>query len=123
LGLDKDHTAQVYLTAKTSLNLYRRVADRPELQAGYAMGPRELEMAACGLFFVRDPRPEGDEVLSFLPRFSSPAEASDQLHHYLRHDHYRAKLAVRAREAIQDRTFTNAAKRLLGLLDRAPITR
>jgi spore maturation protein CgeB len=122
-GLDNDQTAQVYRSAKTSLNLYRREADRPELQAGYAMGPRELEMAACGLFFVRDPRPEGDEVLSFLPRFSSPAEASDQLHHYLRHDHYRAKLAVRAREAIQDRTFTNAAKRLLGLLDRAPITR
>ena len=74
-------------------------------------------MAACGLFFLRDPRPEGDELLPFLPRFDTPQDASDQLRHYLRHDHYRAKLAVRAREAIQDRTFTTAAKRLLGLLE------
>jgi hypothetical protein len=115
-GLDNDQAAQVYRSAKASLNLYRREADRPELVAGYAMGPRELEMAACGLFFARDPRPEGDELLSFLPRFSTPQEASDQIRHYLRHDHYRAKLAVRAREAIQDRTFENAAKRLLRLL-------
>jgi hypothetical protein len=116
-GLDNDQTAQVYRSAKTSLNLYRREADRPELVEGYAMGPREVEMAACGLFFLREPRPEGDEVLGFLPRFDTPAEASDQLRHYLRHDHYRAKLAVRAREAIEDRTFTEAAKRLLTLLD------
>lgn len=122
-GLDNDQTAQVYRSAKASLNLYRQEADRPELQEGWAMGPREVEMAACGLFFLRDPRPEGDEVLGFLPRFDTPQDASDQLRHYLRHDHYRAKLAVRAREAIQDRTFTTAAKRLLGLLDRAPITR
>jgi spore maturation protein CgeB len=89
----------------------------PELSAGYSMGPRELEMAACGLFFVRDPRPEGDRLLSFLPQFDSPQEATDQLRHYLRYDHYRAKLALRAREAVADRTFENAARRLLGLLD------
>jgi spore maturation protein CgeB len=53
-----------------------------------------------------------------LPTFGSPQDASDQLRHYLRHDHYRAKLAVRAREAIADRTFTEAAKRLLRLLER-----
>jgi spore maturation protein CgeB len=53
-GLDNDQTAQVYRSAKTSLNLYRREADRPELQAGYAMGPREVEMAACGLWFARE---------------------------------------------------------------------
>jgi spore maturation protein CgeB len=115
-GLDNDQTAQVYRSAKASLNLYRREADRPELSVGHAMSPRELEMAACGLFFLREPRPEGDEILAMLPTFGSPQDASDQLRHYLRHDHYRAKLAVRAREAIADRTFTNAAKRLLGLL-------
>jgi spore maturation protein CgeB len=122
-GLDNDQTAQVYRSAKASLNLYRREADRPELSVGHAMSPREVEMAACGLFFLREPRPEGDEILAMLPTFGSPQDASDQLRHYLRHDHYRAKLAVRAREAVADRTFDNAAKRLLGLLDRAPITR
>lgn len=117
-GLDNDQTAQVYRSAKTSLNLYRREADRPELSVGHAMSPREIEMAASGLFFLREPRPEGDELLGFLPRFDTPAEASDQLRHYLRHDQYRAKLAVRAREAIADRTFENAARRLLALLEK-----
>ena len=115
-GLDNDQTAQVYRSAKASLNLYRREADRPELSVGHAMSPREVEMAACGLFFLREPRPEGDETLPMLPTFGSPQDASDQLRHYLRHDHYRAKLAVRAREAIKDRTFDNAAKRLLARL-------
>jgi spore maturation protein CgeB len=115
-GLDNDQTAQVYRSAKASLNLYRREADRPELSVGHAMSPREIEMAATGLFFLREPRPEGDELLPMLPRFDTPQEASDQLRHYLRHDHYRAKLAVRAREAIADRTFANAAKRLLARL-------
>jgi spore maturation protein CgeB len=118
-GLDNDQAAQVYRSAKASLNLDRREADRPELSVGHAMSPREVEMAACGLFFLREPRPEGDEVLPMLPTFGSPQDASDQLRHYLRHDHYRAKLAVRAREAIQDRTFDNAAKRLLERLDPA----
>lgn len=117
-GLDNDQAAQVYRSAAVSLNLYRQEADRPELSVGYAMSPREVEMAACGLFFLRDPRPEGDEVLAMLPTFGSPQDASDQLRHYLHHDHYRAKLAVRARDAIVDRTFDNAARRLLTLLEK-----
>jgi spore maturation protein CgeB len=121
--VDNEQVAQIYRSSKASLNLYRREAERPELSAGWSMGPRELELAACGLFFVRDPRPEGDELLPMLPTFETPQDATDQLRHYLRHDHYRAKAAARARDAIADRTFTNAAKRLLGLLDRAPITR
>lgn len=122
-GLDNDQTAQVYRSSSMSLNLYRREADRPELSTGWSCGPRELEMAACGLPFLRDPRPEGDELFPLLPTFSSPEEASEKLRFYLRKPALRAAAAFTAREAIQDRTFTNAAKRLLGLLDRAPITR
>jgi spore maturation protein CgeB len=122
-ALDNDQTAQVYRSSLTSLNLYRREAERPELQDGYAMGPRELEMAACGLWFARDPRPEGDEVLPMLPTFTSPGEAGDLVRWHLTHTQARRDAASKAREAIAERTFTNSAARLLELLDRQPVAR
>jgi spore maturation protein CgeB len=116
--LDNDKTVQVYRSARLGLNLYRREAQRPELTQGWAMGPREVEMAACGLFFLRDPRPEGDEVLDMLPTFTSPDEASDLLRYWLARPRERAELALKAREAVADRTFTNYAAQLLRLLER-----
>lgn len=115
--LDNDRTVEVYRSARVGLNLYRREAQRPELSAGYAMGPREVEMAATGLFFLRDPRPEGDEVLGMLPSFSSPGEASELLRYWLARPDERAALAVKAREAVADRTFAHHAAELLRLLD------
>lgn len=109
--------ADVYRAAKLGINLYRREAERPELSAGWAMGPREVEMAACGLPFLRDPRGEGDEVLGMLPTFASPEEASEQLRWWLTHEDERAAVARKAREAVADRTFTNNAAGLLRLLD------
>ncbi len=76
-----------------------------------------MEMAACGLFFLRDPRPEGDEVFPMLPTFTSPEEAADLLRWHLAHEDERAKAARQAREAIADRTFTNHARSLLRLFD------
>jgi len=115
--LDNEATADVYRSARVGLNLYRREAQRPELSAGYAMGPREVEMAACGAFFLRDPRPEGDEVLGMLPSFTSPAHASELLRYYLDRPDERVALAAKAREAVADRTFHNHAAELLRLLD------
>jgi hypothetical protein len=82
------------------------------------MGPRELELAACGAFFLRDPRGEGDELLPMLPRFESPAEASALLRWYLDHPDQRAELAAAARSAVQDRTFDTNAARLLRLMEK-----
>lgn len=115
--LDNAKTADVYRSAKASLNLYRREAQAPELVVGTAMGPRELEMAACGLFFLRDHRPEGDEVLDMLPTFDSPAEASELLRYWLARPDERQVLADKARDAIADRTFDAQAQQLLRLLD------
>jgi spore maturation protein CgeB len=116
--LDNAQTAEVYRAARMGLNLYRREAERPELADGWAMGPREVEMAACGLPFLRDPRGEGDQVLGMLPTFTSPADASEQLRWWLNHDGWRSTVAGLARTAIADRTFTNAARSLLQQLDR-----
>jgi spore maturation protein CgeB len=113
--LDNADTATLYRSAKVGLNLYRREG---ESAAGWSMGPREVEMAACGLFFLRDPRPETDAVLSMLPAFAAPAEAGELLRWWLRHDEHRETAALKAREAIQDRTFDHTAARLLRLLER-----
>jgi spore maturation protein CgeB len=114
---DNDEGAELYRSAKMGLNLYRREHDDGSTAAGVSMGPREVEMAACGLFFLRDPRPEGDHVLSMLPTFSGPDEAAEQIRWWLDHDDARQAVASQALVAIGPRTFTNSAIRLLGLLE------
>ncbi len=114
--LDNDKTVQVYRSVKVGINLYRREAETPELSVGWAVGPREVEMAACGAFFLRDPRPEGDELLPSLPTFTSPGEASEQLRWWLANPAARDAAALKAREAVADRTFDHAASRLLRLI-------
>src|SRR5262245_44199440 len=118
--LDNEDTADLYRSAKVGLNLYRREAAHPELEAGWAMGPREVEMAACGLFCRRDARGEGDEVLSMLPTFDSPEDATWKMRHWLAHDEDRAMISRAIRVRVEDRTFINHARQLLRLLDRAP---
>jgi hypothetical protein len=114
--LDNDKTLQVYRSAAVGINLYRREAETPELSAGWAVGPREVEMAASGAFFLRDPRPEGDALFPSLPTFTSPGEAGELLRHYLANPAAREAAALKAREAVTDRTFDNAAARLLRLI-------
>lgn len=119
---DNATTAAVYRSAKVGMNLYRREAESPELSEGWAMGPREVEMAASGLCFLRDPRPEGDTVLDMLPTFTDPADASEQLAWLLAHDDARQRAADAARAAVAERTFRNHAAWLLRLLDRQSVT-
>jgi spore maturation protein CgeB len=115
--LDNEQAAGVYRSAACGLNLYRREAEEGSLGDGWAMGPREVEMAATGLFYLRDPRGEGDEVLPMLPTFTTPGEASEQLRWWLAHPAAREKRAAAAREAVAERTFANNARRLLELLE------
>lgn len=116
--LDNEQTAEIYRSAKVGLNFYRREAESAGGVDGWACGPREIEMAACGMPFLRDPRPEGDELFGMLPKFTSPQDATDKLRWWLKHSDSRWRAADKARAAIADRTFTNSAKRLLNLLDK-----
>jgi hypothetical protein len=117
-GLDEcmpnDRTTAIYQSMRVGLNLYRREG---ESAAGWSMGPREVEMAAAGAFFLRDPRPESDETFPMLPSFSTPQEAGELLRWWLARDDLRAAAALKAREAIADRTFDLAAVRLLKHLE------
>lgn len=106
-----DQTAILYASTKASANLYRKEAS--ESADGWAMGPREVELAACGTFFLREPRPEGDDLFPMLPTFDGPDDFGDQLRWWLAHDSARDDAARRARLAVADRTFTNHAAQLL----------
>ena len=105
--MDNKETADLYRSSLTSLNYYRReFSDGDAAGAnGWAMGPREVELAACGTFFLRDSRPEGDEVFPMLPVFSESAEIRPLLDWWLAHDAFRAETASLARAAVADRTF------------------
>jgi hypothetical protein len=118
--VDNPQAAELYRHAKAGINFYRREAEEDAL-AGVAMGPREVEMAACGLWFTRDPRPESDEVFgSVLPSFTSPEEASEQIRWALAHDREREEAAAKARAAIGGRTFEGNARRFLEMVSRLP---
>ena len=112
---DNGDAADLYRSARASVNVYRREV-KGGTAGGWAMGPREVEMAACGLFFLRDPRGEGDEVLGMLPTFASPEDAGEQLRWWLAHDSERERAAALAAEAVADRTFTRHAASLLRVL-------
>ena len=115
--VDNDVAASHYRNAKCGINFYRRESEEAHQGEGWAMGPREIEMAACQLSFVRDPRPESDEIFHMLPTFDGPEDASEKIRWMLSHEREREKMAAAAREAITDRTFSANAKKLLTLLD------
>lgn len=114
---DNGDAARMYASTKASVNLYRTEAHHPDLSSGWAMGPREVELAACGTFFLRDPRPESDETFPMLPSFTDPGDFAAKLRWWLAHDDARSEAARQARVAVADRTFTNHAARLLRWLD------
>lgn len=118
--VDNEVTAEVYRSCRTSLNLYRTEhSDHPDATGdGIAVGPREIELAACQTFFLRDARSEGDELFPMLPIFSKPDEIRPLLDWWLAHDLEREEAAMKARAAIADRTFENNARWLLNKLDK-----
>lgn len=116
--LDNADAVRIYRSARMGLNLYRRETEDGDSPEGYAMGPREVEMAAVGLPFLRDPRGEGDELLPMLPTFGSPEEAAELARWWVSHEELRADAGRRAREAVADRTFVNHAAEMLRLLEK-----
>jgi len=112
--LPNEAAADLYRTSAVGFNLYRSdYLDNPRSGDGWAVNPREVEMAACGLFFLRQPRGEGDTLFSTLPTFGSPAELVDLATWWRDHPEARATAGLAAREAVADRTFDRHAGHLL----------
>ncbi len=112
---DNTEAADLYRGARVSANLYRNEGETTV--AGWACGPREIELAACGTFFLRDPRPESDALFPMLPTFDGPGDFGDKIRWYLTHADARLAAAHAARAAVADRTFTHNAHALLNLVD------
>jgi spore maturation protein CgeB len=117
--VDNDRTADLYRGTSTAFNLYRveNNGDVADSGDGWAVGPREIELAACGTWFARQSRPESDELFPMLPTFSSPEELGDLVRWALAHPELAADAAAAARNAIADRTFPNNVAALLRTLD------
>lgn len=114
--LPNDQAVDLYSSTKASANLYRRESE-PGRSDGWAMTPREVELAALGTFFLRDSRGEGDVLLPMLPTFDGPGDFGEKLRWWLAHDHLREEAAAKAQVAVADRTFEHNAARLLRLVE------
>lgn len=119
-GVTNRVAVRCYQSTRASLNLYRREANRPELSAGWAMGPREVELAATGTFFLSESRGENADVLPMVPKIDGPEDASEQLRWWLAHDRERRRVAREARAAVDGWTFENRAAEFLRLVDKIP---
>lgn len=115
-----DAAIDLYSSAKASANVYRREAANDDFSDGWSMGPREVELAAVGTFFLRDPRPEGDEILHMLPTFDGPGDFSEKLAWWLAHDLERERRAAEAQAAVAKFTFDNRTRFMLERVDHLP---
>lgn len=118
--MDNADAVRLYRSVRLGLNLYRREHQDGAHADGWAMGPRDVELAAVGTFFLRDSRPESDGVLGMLPVASRDSnELGEQIRWWLSHDDARRRLADRARAAVADRTFRDTTAMFLRHLDAA----
>lgn len=110
-----EDAADLYRRSRTGINMYRR--EEGEETTGVTVGPRECEMAACGLPFARDPRPDSDVLFPFLPSFSTVGEAGDMVRWLLADEDRRQELGRKATIAIQDRTFDRQAAHAMRFIE------
>lgn len=113
---NSDETVELYSSCQASFNVYRTEAQHDALSEGWAMGPREVELAACGTFYLTQERGENRTVLPMVPTFTGPDDLGEKLRWYLARPGEREEIARKAREAIADRTFGRHAAELLARL-------
>lgn len=114
-----NYTADLYRSVDVSANLYRKEGAEGHSD-GWAMGPREVELAACRTFFLRESRPESDELFPMLPTFDGPEDFGDKLRWWLDHPRQRDAAAGAAYDAIHAHTFRSHAVRFCEYFDSLP---
>lgn len=119
--LENSEAAAMYRSSLISANLYRKEKNANGNHDGHSCGPREIEMAACGLFFLRESRPESDSLFPMLPTFTSPGDLQDQIYFWLNNFEERQLRATQALEAVQHRTFERLAKEFTEQIINQPI--
>jgi len=120
--IDNAFTARIYRGAAIGINLHRTerwnnnadiVIDAGE---AYSMGPRGVELAACGTFQISDFRQEIVDVFGdTVPLHDSPESLGRLIRKYLADPSLRESLARQQHEAIKGRTFAHSMRRVLEL--------
>lgn len=110
--VDNPQAAVLYANTLISLNLYRVEGLTDEVYDGWSMGPREVELAALGTFFLRQSRPESDGLFPMLPTISGPDDFARKLRWFLAHPDERVERAAAAQAAVQDRSYHQYAAQL-----------
>lgn len=120
--VENSFTARLYRGSAIGINMHRleRWANNAEqlIDEGdaYSMGPRGVELAACGTFQLSDFRQEIVDVFGdSVPLHRSPDELGRLIRKYLDDPSLRESLARQQHEAIKERTFANHMRRVLEL--------
>jgi spore maturation protein CgeB len=119
-------TAALYRKAKVGLNLHRTSVEFLETTAhvtsAESLNPRCYELAACGRFFVTDWRAELDDVFGkVLPTFKTPRKATALVRRALAEPQWRADVAGRCQERVQQHSWQARAAQALEHLQAAGI--
>lgn len=116
--VDNAVVAEMYRRSKIGLNLYRtsmgfgRNADH--IGHAESMNPRQLELAACGVFTISSFRQEIKDVFGAKGvTFSSADDLEPMIRHYLDHSEERDRIARVLPTLVQDYTFDDMAGTLL----------
>lgn len=115
-------TAALYRQATVGLNLHRTSVEYDtetrHIKRAQSINPRCYELAACGVPFVTDWRPELDDVFGgAVPTFRTAHEAEAVLRRAVREASWRADHAARAREAVMPHSWTARAAGVVAALD------
>lgn len=123
---DNARTAQLYRAAKIGLNINRRSMgfgrDAPRIERAESLGPRVLEMAATGTFFLTDHRAEFDDLFPHgirPPVYFSPSDLEGLIRYWVAHNAEREALAARLPDAVSDQTFAARARQIAERLEAA----
>lgn len=113
-NIRNEDTAQLYRNSKICLNFHRGST------TGRSMGPRAVEIAACGAFQLSDPREELLQVFEqSVPTFETPDDLSAAIRHFLADPLARTTLAKEAHSRVGAHTFDSRTPLVLDNLRRA----
>lgn len=122
--IDNRLTAALYRRAKIGLNLHRTSIgfgrNVPHAVGAESLNPRDLELAACGTFYIADHRAELEETFGpLVPTFTGPQELADQVRYWLapEHDAQRRWRAECLPGAAQPLNFDARAREILTILE------
>lgn len=115
-------TAALYRKAQIGINMHRSSVGygrhTVKISGAYSLGPRCYELAACGLFYISDYRPELAEVFrDAVPSYSTPQELEKHIRHYLVAEEERLAIAERLPELVARHTFDARVGEMLEILE------